>query len=90
MRRLNSFGISKKIEIVGAGAAGASGLSVLRSFNGWRRYWEDAGCHGMFGLECGPSYHEQFGGFVPHYTDTECPGSSGTQGQPGIPWSIWI
>jgi len=71
----------------GAGAAGASGKNVHRSFDGWRRYWEDAGCHGFGGLICGPSYHEQFGGYVPHFSDTECPGSSGTQGQPGKPWS---
>ena len=73
---------------IGVGAAGASGASVHRSFDGWRRYWEDAGCHGILGLVCGPSYHEQFGGFVPHFSDTECPGSSGSQGKPGDPWTV--
>ena len=73
-------------KFLGVGAAGSSGTSVLRTFNGWRRYWEDAGCHGFLGLSCGPKSHQEFGGFQPSYSDTECPGNSGIQGKPGDPW----
>ena len=58
-----------------------------------RRYWEDAGCHGLGGFICGPSYHEQFGGWNPTIQNTECPGIAGTTGTTGEAWkpeNLWI
>ena len=80
--RLESVGGSP-----GSAAAGASGLDVDRTYLGWHRHWEDAGCHGFGGLSCGPSYHDAWGGYskTPE-TDANCPGQSGSAGTPGANW----
>ena len=70
----------------GIGGVEASGLICNRHFTGYRRYWESAGCHGPFGLVCGPSYHEAFGGYGYTNNDQDCPGNPGVAGQPGTNW----
>lgn len=71
----------------GSPAAGASGLDVARTYLGWHRHWEDAGCHGFGGLSCGPSYHDAWGGYSKEpATDANCPGKTGTPGVPGANW----
>lgn len=71
----------------GSAAAGASGLDVARTYLGWHRHWESAGCHGFGGLSCGPSYHDDWGGYSKTpATDANCPGQSGTPGTPGDIW----
>ena len=71
----------------GSGGVEASGIKCNRHFTGWRRYWEDAGCHGFGGLSCGPSYHELYGGYGYTNNDQQCPGSPGVPGTPGSDWS---
>jgi len=70
----------------GSGAPGASGVNVARTYLGWHRHWEDAGCHGFGGLSCGPSYHDAWGGYSYTNTDTNCPGQPGPSGTPGSNW----
>jgi len=70
----------------GSGSPGASGLNVARTYLGWHRHWEDAGCHGFGGLVCGPSYHDDWGGYSYTNGDSNCPGEGGTSGTPGTNW----
>ena len=70
----------------GTGGAGAAGLGANREYLGWHRHWEDAGCHGFGGLVCGPSYHDAWGGYQYHNSDTACSGRSGDSGSPGTSW----
>jgi len=71
----------------GTAAAGAYGVNVIRTYTGWHRYWESAGCHGIGGLFCGPSYHHAWDGYsrTPDI-DPDCPGQAGTPGKPGQNW----
>ena len=70
----------------GTGGAGAAGVDAHREYLGWHRHWESAGCHGIFGLSCGPSYHDAWGGYQYHNSDTTCSGASGDPGSAGTPW----
>ena len=84
--------VNTKLEFAGgAGGDGAVkafafGLRLNRRISGWRRYWEDPGCHGFMELSCGPSYHEAYGGYSYFNDDMPCPGLPGHHGKPGASW----